>query len=292
MRQLPQVLADKMRLVCYAHTMVTDPNTSQPLTLSAIADHYQVNVGKPHFPLNTLRLVYLVFAESIAPTSPELVNRRTEDILKLIPLVQTLLDARSAHRSANAEQTLEAEWTAVQEPLHQIYHLVNTYGSVKAMEHIFSYVFPLQDTLLLSLYNDLAVNKQFTVQDIYTIFHIRSMDSVLYSSLVGEIIARDTDPHQLPDNFQLALHYKLNALYQLNDLVDSIVYAKEDMDSKNFSPFELIRKAATNAQEGKTMITSIATAFEKRIQTFALGDETERMINDFGHQLVNVISKG
>lgn len=283
---------DKSSLFCYALTMTDQTFSSQTLSIPQLADKYQVNVGKPHFPLNTLRLVYLIFAETIAPANPEVVARRTQDILRIIPLVQGMLDARSNHRAEQAEATMETEWQAVQEHIGSIYAVNDTPTIRRAMEHIFSFVFPLQDTLLLSLYNDLTNNKKFTAQDIYTIFHIRSMDSILYSSLVGEIINRDIAPEELPNNYQMAIHYKLNALYQLNDLVDSIVYAKDDMNSKNFSPFELIRKTATNGEEARSLITSIATAFEKRIKTFPLTDDTERLINDFGHQLVGVISGG
>lgn len=262
------------------------------LTIAALSQKYQVNQGKPHFPLNTLRLVYLIFAESIAAQDVSRVERRAQDILALIPLVQGLLDARSGHRAENAEATLESEWEAVQPALQEIYAIIDTPSVRQTFEQMFSFVFPMQDTLLLSLYNDLSAEKKFGIQDIYTIFHIRSMDSILYSGLVGEVVRRDTDPAELPANFQLAINYKLNALYQLNDLVDAIVYAKDDMAGGNFSPFELIRKAASDASEAKEFITSMAAAFERRIQTFALGADTERLISEFGHTLVGVIGGG
>ncbi len=275
---------------CYAFPM-TDHTTAQ-LSVSSIAEKYQVNAGKPHFPLNTLRLVYLIFAESIAETNPDQVTQRTQDILALIPKVQELLDARSGHRAEQTEATLETEWQAVQPALQNIYQIVDTPAVRQTMETVFSYIFPLQDTLLLSLYSDLSSEKKFSIQDVYSIFHIRSMDSIIYSGLVGEVIRKHSDPEQLPANFQLAINYKLNALYQLNDLVDSLVYAKEDMDSKNFSPFEIIKKVSTSAEEARQIITSVASTFERRIANFPLGENTEALLNDFGHQLIGVIGGG
>lgn len=271
---------------------MTDQTLSSHLTVSSIADKYQVNVGKPHFPLNTLRLVYLIFAESIAVSNSDVVTQRAQDILALIPKVQELLDARSAHRAEQAEATLETEWQAVQAPLESIYQIIDSPELRQMFETVFSYIFPLQDTLLLSLYSDLSNEKKFTVQDVYTIFHIRSMDSIVYSGLVGEIIRRNTDPPELPKDFQLAINYKLNALYQLNDLVDSLVYAKDDMESKNFSPFEIIKKVSTDAGEARQIITSVATAFEARIKNFQLNPTSEELLNEFGHQLVGVIGGG
>lgn len=259
--------------------------------LSDVSQKYNVSEGKPYFPLNTLRLVYLIFAETIGNPDQALVEKRSADILALIPLVQALLDARSAHRAEQAEATLETEWQAVQPALEEIYKVIDTPQVRQTFEFVFSYVFPLQDTLLLSLYSDISQEKKFGVQDIYTIFHIRSMDSIIYSNLVGAVVARDMDPTQAK-HMQLGINYKLSGLYQLNDLVDAIVYAKDDMDSQNFSPFELIRKASTDASQARELITSIANTFEKRITTFSLGEDTERLINEFAHQLVSVIGGG
>ncbi len=271
---------------------MTDQALSSTLSVQSLADKYQVNVGKPFFPLNTLRLVYLIFMETIGTTDQAVVEKRAKDILALIPLVQGLLDARSAHRAEQTSFSLESEWEVVQPHIEQIYQIVDTPQVRDLFSYVFAYVFPLQDTLLLSLYNDLSNQKKFSAQDIYTIFHIRSMDSIIYSNIVGAILRRDIDPTAVPKDMQLSLNYKLNALYQLNDLVDAIVYAKEDMESKNFSPFELIKKASQDANEARQMIISIASAFEKRLQTFPLGESTEKLLNDFGHQLIGVIGGG
>jgi hypothetical protein len=261
-------------------------------TLASLSEKYQVNKAKPFFPLNSLRLVYLLFAETVSVANDQVRERRGQDIVALIPKVQALLDARTAHRAEDPEATLETEWQAVQPAIQDILATVDTPKVHALFEHVFSYVFPLQDTLLISLYNDLANEKHFAIQDIYSIFHIRSMDSILYSGLVAAVLERDVPADSLPANLQLALNYKLSALYQLNDLVDAIVYAKEDLENKNFSPFELIRKAAQNVEEAKEMIKGIASTFERRIHTFPLGDQTEVLLTEFTHELVAVISRG
>lgn len=262
------------------------------VTIPYLADKYQVSKDKPFFPLNSLRLVYLIFAETIGAHSPELVERRGQDIIALIPKVQALLDTRTSHRAGNPEATIETEWEAIQPMLEDIYQIIDTPELRQLHQHIFSYIFPLQDTLLISLYSDLSNNKKFTVQDIYSIFHIRSMDSIVYSGIVNAVLQKDVAADALPYNLQFSLNYKLSALYQLNDLVDAIVYAKDDMESKNFSPFELIRKTATDVNEAREIIKGIASTFEKRIHTFNMGDQTEALLTDFSHQLVEVITRG
>jgi len=262
------------------------------LTLTDLSEKYQVNKNKPYFPLNSLRLVYLIFAETVTASDFNVVQRRSETILSMIPVVQKILDSRTAHRTENSEATLETEWDAIQPHLEELFSMIDTPELRSGLQHIFSYVFPLQDTLLVSLYSDLANSKKFQVQDIYTVFHIRSMDSIVYSSIVGSVLQRDLRLEELPASLQMSLNYKLNALYQLNDLVDAIVYAKEDMEGKNFSPFELIRNASGDVTEAKEIIKSIASTFERRIHSFALGEDTERLLTDFSHQLVGVISQG
>jgi hypothetical protein len=261
-------------------------------TLTSLSEKYQVNKAKPFFPLNSLRLVYLIFAETIAVPNEMIRDRRGQEIINLIPKVQALLDARTNHRGENPQATLETEWEAVQPAIQDILTVVDSVKVRALFEHEFSYIFPLQDTLLISLYNDLSQNKQFGIQDIYSIFHIRSMDSIIYSGLVCAVLEKDVAGEEIPTGLQAALNYKLSALYQLNDLVDAIVYAKEDMENKNFSPFELIRKAATSVEEAKEMIKGIATTFEKRIHAFTLGEQTEALLTEFTHELVNVISRG
>lgn len=271
--------------------MTNQDLTSQP-TIASLSAKYQVNKDKPFFPLNSLRLVYLIFAETVAVASDQVRDRRGQDIIALIPKVQALLDARTSHRAETPEATLETEWQAVQPALHDILAIIDS-PKVRAMfDHVFSYIFPLQDTLLISLYNDLSKGKQFAIQDIYSIFHIRSMDSIIYSGLVNAVLERDVPEEMIPADLQLSLNYKLSALYQLNDLVDAIVYAKEDLEHKNFSPFELIRKASANVDEAKEMIKGIATTFERRIHAFPLGEQPEELLTQFTHELVNVISRG
>ncbi|MEO8581015.1 MAG: hypothetical protein ABI425_00370 [Patescibacteria group bacterium] len=271
--------------------MMNQDFPSQP-SITSLAEKYQVNKDKPFFPLNSLRLVYLIFAETISVTNDTVRDRRGQDILALIPKVQALLDARTTHRAEKPDATLETEWQAVQPAIIDILAIVDSPKVRMLFEHVFSYIFPLQDTLLISLYNDLSNNKPFAIQDIYSIFHIRSMDSIVYSGLVAAVLEKDVSPEMLPVDLQLSLNYKLSALYQLNDLVDAIVYAKEDLEHKNFSPFELIRKAAKNVDEAKEMIKGIASTFEKRIHAFPLGEQTEILLTEFSHELVNVISRG
>lgn len=266
--------------------------TPNALSISSLSQKYEINKTKPFFPLNSLRLVYLIFAETISVTSEQIREQRGKDIISLIPKVQALLDARTSHRAENVQATIETEWEALQPSIQEIYSIVDTPTVRNNLQHIFSYVFPLQDTLLISLYNDLSNQKQFAIQDIFSIFHIRSMDSIIYSSLVSAILQKDVAPDLFPAQLQMSLDYKLSALYQLNDLVDAIVYAKEDMESKNFSPFELIRKASENVDEAKEMIKLIASTFEKRIHAFPLNDLTESLLSDFSTELVGVITRG
>lgn len=271
--------------------MMNQDTPLQP-TITSLSEKYQVNKAKPFFPLNSLRLVYLVFAETVAVSNDSVRERRGQEIITLIPKVQALLDARTTHRAEDPQATLETEWQAVQPAIQDILSIVDSPKVRVLFEHVFSYIFPLQDTLLISLYNDLSNEKKFAIQDIYSIFHIRSMDSILYSGIVCAVLEKDTPAEMLPPGLQLALNYKLSALYQLNDLVDAIVYAKEDLEHKNFSPFELIRKAAQNVEEAKDMIKGMATTFEKKIHAFPLGEQTESLLTEFSHELVGVISRG
>ena len=136
------------------------------LTLSQITQKYQVNKDKPFFPLNSLRLVYLVFAETIAANNEKIVDERGKSIIALIPKVQALLDARTTNRASGGPKTPDEEWLGIQDEIVGVLEVIDSPKVRALIEHVFSYVFPLQDTLLISLYRDLSASKAMSLENI------------------------------------------------------------------------------------------------------------------------------
>ena len=284
---------------------ISTPTTSQPSRLAGselrsdnlqktkntpilnLAGKYKINTSKDNFPLNTLRLFYLSFTETWGNSDSITQRQRAEQILNLIPHVQAVLDARTKHRTANTSSTPQTEWEAIQEPLEKIYELIDTPRIRQAFEYLIFYVFPLQDTQLFTLYQNLSSEKKFTIQDIYSTLAIRAMDSIIYSSIVAELTFQNLSPESSVLSSQI--HLQVNIAYQINDMIDAIVFAKQDLESGNFSIFEIIKKTATSSDEAKTMIRNVLDSLQQKAAIENLPPATKVLIEDFYKKLVGVI---
>ncbi len=260
---------------------MTDTTSHQTTSLESIIQTHNINTTKPGFPVNTLRILYLIIIETLGEN-----QQLGKTMLTLIPLLQKVVDERTDFKLENPQSNVQEEWEAIQNTLQPIYQVINTPKIHGMFEYLFSYVFQLQDNLLLSLSQDLTTKPKLTPQDLYTTLHIRAMDSVIYSTVLGELLTQSTAS---VENFVPSIHRCINLSYQINDIVDAVIHAKEDTESGNFSPIEIIKKSATTGDEAKEMITSTLTNLQEQIPSASLPDSTQKLVNEFITQLVGVV---
>jgi hypothetical protein len=252
-------------------------------SLREIAQNTGINIEKPFFPVNSLRLLYYIIADHYTSENAEV----REQVGSLIPKVEAIFAARTQHRKSDTTTTTKTDWESIQAPLQDVYRIIDTPKIRQVFESYFSYTLPLQDDLFLHLYTLMYGDQKVDKYTLRLLLRVRSMDSIVFSTLVAEILAK----HSGKDDASLALtlHYHLQLAYQLNDLVDAIVFAKDDLEAKNFSPFEMIRRVAPEAQTAKELIKGLLEDFLQKTDQFVFPEALNTQVTEFYTLLAGVV---
>lgn len=235
-------------------------------TLAEFAAQFEVDAAKPFFPVNSLRLLYFIIADHYAPGNTDLIQK----ISDAIPLVEAVFTARAEYRRENAQATPVSEKAAAAAAIEKLHNEVGTPGSQAALDQLFGFIYPLQDSILSTLFQDYSQDGPLSDSHLALLLRTRAMDSFVFSKVLGELIAKAV-PMSTTDQaaMQAEIDLQLHLMYQLNDLVDAVVYAKDDIEANNFSPLQMIRKIAPQPQDTKTLILSMIDGFEKQISAAA-----------------------
>jgi hypothetical protein len=211
--------------------------------LRDLATKYGVNPDKPFFPVNSLRILYFLISDHYTQNNDAV----KEKIGMLIPKVEAVIAFRINFRREHPQEKLSAGWQAFQTPLQDIYNIIRTPQIEHAFSQYYWYLTPLQEEVLVNMAQQ---------PNLPLLLKARAMDSLLYATLIHGLI---TQLFPAQDLYQPLLH-QLNVTYQLNDLVDAVVFAKEDLTTNHFSPFRAIQQITQDPQAAKEFIrTTLAT---------------------------------
>lgn len=230
--------------------------------LEDLAAKYNVNITKPNFPVNTMRLFYLLLTYDQTQGNEEAI----EKVNQAIPKISAVLDARDMSLTSKAEDqaqnTPETQMKACQPALTDLFRVIDTPQLRQTVQLLFSDVYPVQESLLSSIDHFLKQDK-LEVSDLMTTLRIRAMDSMLYAGVLDEIIGEFNSPVGKNSVQYDSLYSTINAVLQINDLVDGIVYAKQDLASKAATLVEIIRRVDSSndgiAETVKYVFTSLET---------------------------------
>jgi hypothetical protein len=249
------------------------------LTIQHIITNHSIDAKKSHFPINTIRLLYLLFIYSLTDDNPQ---EKAQKMLEVIPTIGTILSKRTDFRIVAAERSINQEWQEVQPEL-QI--LKDTTGiNLQVFTFLFSTILPSQEEMLLNIVkHSQDTERKLSQIDIMATLKLRSQDSLAYSAVVAHLINK-------PEH-DLAIHYVTNLIYQLNDLLDSILFAKEDTENNNFSPFEVIRKSADNSTQAKVIIKVIIDTIKNDLSQITLPEQTNQLVQEFIQMLLSVLGE-
>lgn len=246
--------------------------------LTTIFSQYKIDTNKENFPLNTIRILYLILIETLADNPQE----KNQKMLEALPVISTILKKRSEAKTSE-NQKITDQLQLVKTDIDQV-QKISGVNLLKVTEYSFAVNLNIQDQLLLTLLTQTQnPDYIFSAQDVIDTLNLRAMDSLIYSELVCELIAK----HQ----YNLSIHYITNLLYQYNDIIDSIVFAKQDIESNNFSPFEIIKRSAKSANEGKKMLSSVLAQLDEKVALANLPQETNQLITEFISLLKNLIGE-
>lgn len=246
-------------------------------TLQESAEKYGISTARQFFPVNSLRLLYFFISGYFTKEDPQVI----EKVGSLIPLIEAVFSARIQHRGKSPDATVQNDFTAVTAPLSEIYKVVDTPVVRHIFGQLFSYIYPLQDDLFLSVYQDMVADRPHDAHHLQSLLRIRAMDSIIFSTVISEIIH--------PDYYSPAVHFHINLAYQINDLVDTVVFAKDDLESKAFSPFQVIQKIAPEPTAAKELIKNVLDDLLKKATTFAFPEMLQEEVVKYYLELVEVI---
>lgn len=262
------------------------------LSLSELAQKYQLDPTKPFFPVNSLRLFYFIFNDYYTSGSQE-----TQQLIeKVVPQIEAIFEARTQHRSNTSAATVQSDWEAVETPLAQLLATVDTPAIRDLFSQVFTYLNPLQDEFFVTNYQEIISQEKLSVSHLTLLLRIRAMDSIAFSTILAEIWRRHLDQGGTGAEAKVAvslesLHHHFSLAYQLNDLVDTIVFARDDLDAGNFSPFKVIQKIAPDGVQAKELITNIIEELMTQTKLFPFPPELQTQVEVFYKELVGVIKR-
>ncbi|MDH5533156.1 MAG: hypothetical protein OEX81_01875 [Candidatus Pacebacteria bacterium] len=249
------------------------------ITIDQITTAHKIDKNKENFPVNTIRLFYLIFIYSLVTDNP---LEKAEKMIEAIPIIGSILEKRTDLRLSGEKQDINAEWLAVKEEITKLNLIIDSPINKTTFTHLFSTILPAQEILLFNIVNQAqGEGKTFSPSDIIATLKLRAMDSISYSSFVTSLI-------NMPEH-ELAIHYLTNLAYQVNDLLDSILFAKEDTDNNNFSPFEVIRKSAKDSAEARMIIKSILDKLIEDKKQVSLPPQTQQLVDQFFTMLIGIL---
>lgn len=259
--------------------------------LQSLVTEYGVNTGKPFFPVNSLRILYFFISDVFSGKNADL----REKIGSLIPKVEAVFATRAKLREANAETTIAQELAAAAAPIQDVYAVIDTPNVHSIFNQVFSYLYPLQDGFFLSQYHMISSETPLTATELYTLLSVRAMDSIVFSTLISEMVQQYMTPEmkaklaQQSIGLDVLLHHHVNLAYQINDLVDAIVFAKGDLETGSFSPFQVIRKVAPEPATAKELIKTTLDELKAKGSLVTFPNPLQQQVTQFYEELVGVV---
>jgi len=251
------------------------------ITLDQIISNHNIDQTKENFPVNTIRLFYLIFIYSLITDNPQ---EKANKMIEAIPIISSILEKRTDLRLSGEKQNINLEWEAVQGEMTKLNEIIDSSINKNTFIHLFSTTLPTQEILLFNVVSQAQDDKKtFTPADVITTLKLRAMDSIAYSSFVTSLVNK-------PEH-DIAIHYMTNLVYQINDLLDSILFAKEDTDNNNFSPFEIIRKSAADSTQARLIIKSILDKFTEDKKQVNLPVHSQVLVDQFFEMLIGIIGE-
>lgn len=247
--------------------------------IAKLADEFGINVQKPHFPVNTMRLYYLLLANSLSNGDKE----TTQRVNNLIPKISAVLDARESALSQEGV-TPATTFEASSEALYALLEEVDTPQLRQTIEHMVLEMFPLQESLLASIDKFLKMDN-LVVADLMAALKIRSMDSMLYASVIDQVLVDILRPEGGKEIFLKPIHWQVNITLQLNDLSDAIVYAKQDLESKNATLVEIIRRIDTRPDQIEANIKSVFDSLINQSSYIPLPEPQQQLVTEYNNLL-------
>jgi hypothetical protein len=264
--------------------LATTPLAPNPLL--SFATKFNINSAKPFFPVNTLRLLYLIIADGLTDSNTEIVTK----VNQIISKINAVIDTRNQALEDNQQTNPMLEIQSSQNAINEVLELVNTPVIHHTFDLLFSDLYPLQENLLLALDKHLN-EKTLSIQDLFSILKIRAMDSVVYSTIIHQVILKHSPQIEHTTYTQVSpIHWQVNLTMQINDLVDSIIHAKEDLENQSAPLINILKRILTNSNEVELVVNNILDTLVSQSAKLPFPQPLQGHIKTFNQQLIATLT--
>jgi hypothetical protein len=193
------------------------------------------------------------------------VEQEISDTLSTLLLkTEALLAARNTNSATNSSPLTHLD--ASQGPINDVTQVLAQSEISTELSNLFGFILPFQDEQLKHIQSQMSSKTQMTTQHIEYFLQVRALDSYASSAILTKLIQRSHKPLDFVSSTHLAtyLHYQLHLMYQLNDLVDAIVFAKDDLEAESFSPLSVIQRVTSSSEEVKAIVRNFTQKIEQQ----------------------------
>lgn len=262
-----------------------------PTHFSQLAETYKVNIEKPYFPLNTMRLFYLILTMNLTSNDRVAIDK----VNRVIPKISSYLDVgdllgpKMKLNAISYAEIHQAFDKARQEILDLIdsptleYHLRVTWEE----NHFLTQHILLKD---FDEARSIPLNQIF-----WQLMTLRTYDHFVYAQVIGSIIRehrltsvsyKPFDPFQ---NTQTAIGKAVMIMLQMNDITDAICYAKQDIASKSATLIRVVSHRLQSSQAVIEFYRDTLRQLREKIKQLALSDSALHDIHTYARLLENVL---
>jgi hypothetical protein len=269
---------------------ITIDDPTPPAALFELAERarqYGINPDRPFFPVNSLRLLYFMVLDQLTNGNKEVIEKMGDLILK----VEAVLAAREQGKIA-ATLDSEKDLTKMLPALQDLRTTFTNSNLDRVVQELVGVILPNQDQQLFFLGTQMNYLKISSPQIVQSILQARSLDSLIYSTLLIELSRPHLPSDQVAENqAQLStyLHSQIFLSYQLNDLVDCVVFAKDDIEANSLTPLSFIQKSTHDLPEIKALISGTKESLIEQLSTPQAFPELQKILMSYVRALTSVL---
>ncbi|MBK9745803.1 MAG: hypothetical protein IPO91_03400 [Chloroflexi bacterium] len=264
--------------------------TYAPLHLLPLAQQFNCNIERNYFPLNSLRIFYLMLVRDL--TNGDAVALLTTNLV--VPKVSAIQDSVESLSESDIEDSQQIHESLGESRL-ALFEVIDTPQLRYDIE------VTLQQVLIPRQFKELNAFINQPKQDtpaspdaaLHRLLQIRNMNHFLYAQVISSIIAQRRQHNGLTPfhprlNTDSVIRRCVSIIMQLNDLVDAICHAQNDLQSGSATLIELACRSVK--PEGvEDLLRRILHTLQRELDRLPLSAPADLHVRTFAARLVDVL---
>lgn len=250
------------------------------------AQKHDFEISKGHFPINSMRLYYLLMAQFLTKNNQECF----EQINKAIPLIADCInDVQKGYAHKQSRYNIIPIYNSYTSSLKKLVDELELVNVRKEIDIIFTDLFHYQHQSLqaglgpfpspnFERVKKLLLNKLLT----------RNASSALYATVIENIIKK----YIKDDSYKLyglnPYHWQISKSMQINDLADAIYFQEEDSDKPHILIF-ILSEFTSNKDEIVSLVRGIFKILLFESTQVSFDGELQQVLNHWNNEIVKKV---